>query len=228
MLTAKLKLFRMDQDFKLLEKREQPCHSFTRNFINLLYIQVADVQNGSPYACIDIANQSRNLDNVETSNDYRYVKTQMHVGSPGGSCMILGRASTGSVPYTTAQQILSGEKAGIQVGTGNNAVTPSDYALQTRIVHGGGVGQLEIGGCEFMNLVIANPNASFDIRRFFTNRAGGSLTINECGIYALCAANGSAGGFVWPFCIARDLVTPGITVNNGEILRVIYNLQITV
>jgi hypothetical protein len=27
MLTAKLKLFRMDQDFKLLEKREQACRS---------------------------------------------------------------------------------------------------------------------------------------------------------------------------------------------------------
>ncbi len=218
----------MDQDFKLLEKREQACRSFTRNFINLLYIQVADVQNGSPYACTDIANQSRNLDNVETSNDYRYVKTQMQVGSPGGICRVFGRAATSSVPYTTANQLISGEKVGIQVGTGSNAVTPGDYALQTRIAHGGEAGQLEIGGCEFMNLVVANPNASFDIRRFFTNRAGGPLTINECGIYALCAAYGPAGGYVWPFCIARDLVSPGITVNNGEILRVVYTLQITV
>jgi hypothetical protein len=78
---------------------------------------------------------------------------------------------------------------------------------------------------------IANPNGSFSIRRIFTNASGEAVTVNSCGIYA-CATryvyNSGASWTVYPHCIARDIVSPGVTVNNGEILAVTYTPQIMV
>jgi hypothetical protein len=84
---------------------------------------------------------------------------------------------------------------------------------------------LEYGGCEVLVPAFVAPNGQFTIRRFFTNVSGGSWTINEVGIYAL-GTHYSAE--CWSFCIARDVVSPGITVLNGELLKVTYVPQITV
>ena len=84
---------------------------------------------------------------------------------------------------------------------------------------------IEYGGCEVLVPTFAAPNGEFPIRRFFTNTSGGSWTINEVGIYAL-GTHYSAE--CWSFCIARDVVSPGITVLNGELLKVTYVPQITV
>ena len=74
-------------------------------------------------------------------------------------------------------------------------------------------------GCEVLNdLATANPNASFTIRRYFTNNTGAPVTVNEVGIY--CGYR--------ILCIARDVVVPGVTVLNGEVLKVEYTVQITV
>jgi hypothetical protein len=84
---------------------------------------------------------------------------------------------------------------------------------------------LEYGGCECLTPIISAPDAEFTIRRFFTNASGISWTINEVGIYAV---GNHYPGECWTFCIARDLVSPGISLANTELLKVSYVPKITV
>lgn len=91
--------------------------------------------------------------------------------------------------------------------------------------------ELEYGACEIFGLAVANPNGQFSIRRLFTNNSGAAITVNECGIYAAATHYGnygSPGGQAFAHCIARDQVSPGVTINNGEVLAVTYTPQITV
>lgn len=101
-------------------------------------------------------------------------------------------------------------------------------------VYGTSVGEFEYGGNDIFGYTVANPNASFNIRRLFRNNSGGALTVNECGLYASGTRFMSGDpNFLWvswahSFCIARDLVSPGIAVADGEDLGVTYTPQITV
>ena len=96
---------------------------------------------------------------------------------------------------------------------------------------GRSVGELYYGACNVENLIIANPNASFDIKRFFTNRSGGNITVQESGLMA-SAKRGAAAASKWntaaaPFLIARDTFA-GVVVADTEILLVTYTPSITV
>ena len=81
------------------------------------------------------------------------------------------------------------------------------------------------GGCEVFGLSFSGPNGQFTIRRFFANASGDSWTVHEVAIYAMGTHH---SGQCWSFMIARDIVSPGITVADGELLAVTYVPQITV
>lgn len=230
MLTAKLILERLDRDGKLLERKEQRSRSFTKGFLQLLYVAHAQIAYGAPYSMQDITNTARDVD---SSGQYSegYYKGILKTGSTPGGCEQLIHAghSENAAANTIINISVVGEDIGIVVGTGVTAVTPTDYALATRILHGRTAGRLEYGGCEFIGIAFVNPNGEFTIRRYFTNASGGSITVNEVGLYAAgtkMVANDY--GFTWPFAIARDIVSPGVAVADGEILRVTYVPQITV
>ena len=91
---------------------------------------------------------------------------------------------------------------------------------------------LEFSGCEVSGLAVANPNASFEVRRQFRNVSGGALSIAECGMHAVGGwriDNYDWGtGYNWPFLMARDLVAPAINLLNTEILEVTYTPSIIV
>jgi hypothetical protein len=94
---------------------------------------------------------------------------------------------------------------------------------------GQSVGEFDYGGCEISGLTFVDPNGSFIIRRFFTNNSGGVITVQEVGIGASAVGGQSPYTLsAWPFLIARDVVAPGVAVNNTEILRVTYTPSITV
>lgn len=72
---------------------------------------------------------------------------------------------------------------GILVGTGANAVTITDYALQTKIADGAGAGQLLYGACTVdADVSVDGSTAYFQLYRTFTNSSGGSITIKEIGV----------------------------------------------
>lgn len=221
MLTSKLTIERIDRDYRLIEKREQYSRSFLRNFINLLYVLATQ----SSLSINDISNTARSIDcsvypTALLLGKNNILKIGAAAGGVGMTCVVSNGAN---VPLMSTE--LVGDTVGIVVGTGTNAVTPTDVALQTRVVHGTSANTLEYGGCELLSIAFANPNGSFNIRRYLTNNSGGAITINELGIYAVgCVGNYQS----YTFCITRDLVSPGVAVANTELLRATYTVQITV
>lgn len=96
--------------------------------------------------------------------------------------------------------------------------------------HGRSVGEFLYGGTEIYGLSFSDPNGQFTIRRYLTNVNGGSITVNEVGMYSVVFDEYEIDYNRRPhiLLIARDKLTTGIAVNNGELLRVTYVPQITV
>ena len=114
-------------------------------------------------------------------------------------------------------------ETGIVIGTGTTAVAPTDYQLATLIADGTSSGTLEYFSSSGTNLTISAPTGSFDLERLFRNSSGGTITINEVGVYAAAHPSSEVRGF----CIIRDLVSPGFAVLNGEYMRVVYTISVT-
>jgi len=109
---------------------------------------------------------------------------------------------------------------GLVVGTGTNAVTLTDYKLQTQIAHGNGAGQLAYGAGSFVAPTTSGSDRYWDAVRTFTNNSGGDITINEVGIYAFSSNP-------YYYCIARDL-TGGVLIANTKVATLTYRFKISV
>lgn len=98
--------------------------------------------------------------------------------------------------------------------------------------NGRSVGEFEMGGTDLDNIAFADPNGSFEIKRFFTNHSGGAISVAEVGLHALAhknQANNATGSMAaYPFLIARDVVGPAVNVLDTEILLGTYTPSITV
>jgi hypothetical protein len=96
---------------------------------------------------------------------------------------------------------------------------------------GRSIGDFEHGGTDVHGLTIADPNASFEIRKFFTNNSGASIDVQEVGLNTFMKSQATAGGGagrIIPIQIARDVVAPAVAVDDTEILLVTYTPSITV
>ena len=91
---------------------------------------------------------------------------------------------------------------------------------------GQSIGELEYGGCELLAPVFSNPDGPLTIRRFFTNNCGQAITVSEVGMQSVGTDYGDR--CAWPFLVARDVVSPGIEVASGQLLKVEYIPRITV
>lgn len=109
---------------------------------------------------------------------------------------------------------------GIVIGTGTKPVSIDDFQLAGKIDHGTGAGQMLYQDTSIGNLVYEGTNTvSITITRSFVNNSGASITVNEVGLQA------NHVGYV--FLIARDLVSPGVSVPNGATLTVSYKITAT-
>ncbi len=111
---------------------------------------------------------------------------------------------------------------GVVVGTGSTAVAISDNKLATQIAHGVGSGQLSHSIYSTTAPQTSGTSRRFLLTRSFANASGGTITVNEVGVYV------SAGDSGYEFCAIRDLVSPGQAVNDGQTLAVTYEIKITV
>ena len=108
---------------------------------------------------------------------------------------------------------------GIMAGTGENAVTINDYALQTPIAHGSGSGQLEYDATTVGEATISGSNSYTQVDRVLTNTSGGTINIKEIALGFYYSITGA-------FIIDRSLVDYSILT--GNLIKVRYTLQITV
>jgi len=111
---------------------------------------------------------------------------------------------------------------GILVGTGTNAVTISDYVLQTPIAHGSGAGQLYYNAAAFddADVTVSGSDCYYDCKRFIENNSGGDINIKEIGVVCTGAVS------TYKFLIDRTLYDK--TITNGTGARFIYRFKISV
>ena len=163
----------------------------------------------------------------------RYFITLRALGASAGNS-VTWRFDTGGATFehnpswTSANTGLTFKSISTNGGATYGIVEGSCYMFEDI---GRSVGELQYGGCNVENLVIANPNASFDIKRFFTNHTGGNITVQEAGIMAAAKRGGTVAAkyntAASPFLIARD-VFAGVVIADTEILLVTYTPTITV
>ena len=110
---------------------------------------------------------------------------------------------------------------GIRVGTGNTAVAIDNYALETPIAEGTGVGQMEHLICTVSAPTVAAPNCSFIVSRAILNNSGAEITGREAGIYA--KLNATYFG-----CFTRDVFGTPQAVPNGGSIVINWTLRVTV
>ena len=126
-------------------------------------------------------------------------------------------------PHTDNMRLNAGTGAstwGIQVGTGTAAVAHSDVALQTLITHGTGAGQLQYSATTFGATVATATTSEFTITRNFANGSGADITVFEIGaVYLMRSTH---------HLIARDVISAGILIPNGQTLTVNYKFRATI
>lgn len=110
---------------------------------------------------------------------------------------------------------------GIVAGTGTNAVTMTDYALQTLIAHGTGAGQLSYGAVTFTGPTTSGKTRYFEFQRALTNNSGGTITVNEIGVYVYPTST------AYYYMYLRDVLGSGVVVNNGQVLTIKYRVSVT-
>jgi hypothetical protein len=138
-----------------------------------------------------------------------------------------GASYTGIVSYSNAvtqsknavgwgnQGDLADANSGIVIGTGTNTPSRTDYALQAKIPHGTGVGQIYYNRQTYELLT----DYSFRLNREFTN-AGSDLSVAEAGLIYNTYISGTGHYLL----LLRDTFTP-ISVTAGNGIRVRYTLS---
>lgn len=189
-----------NKDGKLVKKtRKRKAKSFVKAFVTSI---ASDMNDENYYTTPTIGGNTQNVN--------KYVMMRMSVcGLQSG---LVNETYRGDSTWYT-----SSTDAGIILGTGTTAVTSSDYAIETMVPYGTGSGEMIYYGCWTYNYNVAGSTAGFDIERIFQNSSGGSITINELALYSRPSTYG--------FCSARDMVSPGVAIANGEYLKVKYTIQ---
>ncbi|MBA7710747.1 hypothetical protein ES703_119693 [subsurface metagenome] len=150
-------------------------------------------------------------------------------GASGYLKRIDGDDTRGISPFADNFKMTSGYVNGaeneksIVVGSGNTAVTISDYALETLIAHGAGAGQLSYQAATVNESIVSAPNCGFLVERAFVNNSGAEITAREAGIYLRIK-----GPTYYGFCCGvRDVFGTPQAIPNGGSLSVNYTLRVT-
>jgi len=130
-LAATLTLERYSKNLVLLERRVQPCRSFTRGLMEFLYTQNSQLANAVALADPDkrTLNYASNLGMgiISWTNAGK-------IASPGGSGWDFAFFEQTSQSELASK--VPGVDLGIQIGAANTAATPSDRRMAQRIGHG--------------------------------------------------------------------------------------------
>ena len=192
--------------------------SFVQGFLKMIYLAVSENDATLSYTDIHGVGQSQGSSNTGWAQTL-----DCTAPGRGGAGMI---AAVGSATAGVGEtEWSSSTNNGIVVGTGTTAVAPTDYQLATPVIDGVTSGTLEHFPCGGTTVVSAAPTASFTLERLFRNSSGGSITINEVGVYA--TSSESTFGDLDHVCLIRDIVSPGFAVLNGEYMRIIYTISVT-
>ena len=148
-------------------------------------------------------------------------QTTRNVTDTGGTSRSLA-VNTANFTLVT-QAILGSSVAGTVVGTSSQAIAIGDTKLVAQANEGTGSGQMHHLAQESTAPATSGTTRSMTTTRSILNDSGSAIVLAECGIYV---TGGAAS--VWDFCVARDLISPTISVPNLGAITVRYTLGITV
>lgn len=114
---------------------------------------------------------------------------------------------------------------GIVVGSGTNDESLEDYALQSIITSGTGVGQLsyQAGILGTASYDVGTKKWSQTITRIFNNNSASPVLVNEVAIYWTCLIGGSSNAIM----IDRSKLTSPVSVPAAYKLTVTYTTEYT-
>jgi hypothetical protein len=167
-----------------------------RNLVRVLYHLLANYADaGSPSISVTDVGGGTYTGIIGTSTAYNYARSNV------------GFVNQGDVGV---------DSTGIVIGTGTTAPTRTDYAMQAKIPHGTGIGQIYYNRQSYELL----SDYQFRFTREFTN-AGSDLSVAEAGmiytvqIYMVGGRN---------CLLLRDTFTPiSVTAGNGIRVRYTFN-----
>jgi len=128
---------------------------------------------------------------------------------------------------STARNYTDVDKKGVVIGSGDTAVDPDDFALNTQIRSGEKTGTILYCGTSAhgWTLDTGADTGSFKILGIFHNVSGGSIDVKEVGVYC----TGDIGVVAHPnelgYAILRDVITT-ISLADTEFLKVEYTISI--
>jgi len=204
---AWVKLEVYDEKNRLIRKLYQKSHSFLQQFIGLLQLAMANITNGS----LTITGGTAQTPEFEEVSGTTSVILNVMTAGFG--------ASSGVSTY------------GIVIGTGTTANSTSTYALASQIANGTGAGQMQYGAMSISSPTASGNTISFNLSRSFTNSSGGTINVNEIGIYAknsFQTAGTTPTTITNYFDLARDVLASTQAIANGSSLSVTYTIQITI
>jgi len=194
-----------DKDGKVIQRHKQRSHSWVRNAYNQLLAQLA--------ACDSL-----------TADGLAIVDTGGVTKSDSGN-LITGK--TFGVDLKAAGQGYTAGAAdnaiGIVVGSGTNAESFEDDALQTQIAEGAGGGQLNHIASEVYVVSDVGLTKKNTLIRYFNNNGGVSVDVNEVALYI----QGDLKGSDIEWCNSRDKLASTVTVPDTGQLKVTYTIQLT-
>ena len=205
---AFLELEVRDGSGRIIHHHRQRSHSWVRNAYNQLFCQMAAKDSN------DATFGPGKLSGKQTSGTVRGVTYPFGYGES---------SSVDSTSY--GLRAAAGiDTKGIQVGSGTNVESFEDYALQTQIANGTGVGQISYIASEPHSVTYdAGTKVLRDtLIRYFNNNSGGNVNVNEVGIVAYLQ-----GQYNQNYMMSRDKLAATITVPTTGQLRVTYTIQLT-
>ena len=197
-----------DKHGKVIQSLRQRSHSWVRNAYNQLFCQLAAKDaNDTTFGPGKLSGKQTNGTVRGVAYPFGYGESNSVDGTGYGL-----RAPAGI------------DTKGIVVGSGTNAESLEDYALQTQIANGTGAGQLSYIASEPHSITYdAGTKVLKDtLIRFFNNNSGGGVNVNEVGIVAYLQ-----GQFNQNYMMSRDKLAATVTVPNTGQMKVTYTVQLT-
>ena len=209
MLRAHLKITKEDVNHRIIVVADQPSKSFLLQFPSLMARQWMQTND----SCKDAAGQ------VIADGAVAF---PFHMTSYGGYGRGVYRSTT-DWSYN-----LAADEQGIVIGTDGAAIQPDQYAMISQIRSGEIANTvMHYGTCVYgLTINATTDEAHFHVEAIFNNKSGGSINVNEVGIYA----NGYGNSDNYPnqqqYCIVRDILAETIALADTEYLKVLYTLSI--
>jgi hypothetical protein len=153
---------------------------------------------------------------LKNSGDGSTDKTVTVTDTTGASGNVTVEAYYGPFKVMSMGADDNDDSYGIIVGSGSDPVSPSDYALASKISHGTGSGQLDYDTHSVL-ASYGDSSSYVELYRSFVNKSGRDVVVREVGIAACSGVK---------YLIVRDVLPSPITVKPLGSLTVRYRISL--